>query len=259
MIFREYGAENRDAIILLHGGGLSWWTYRDAAELLSGEYRVILPILDGHAGSDRHFTSIEDNAEEIVSFIDECFGGSVPLIGGLSLGGQVLVEMLSKRGDICRHALIESAAVIPSKLTNALIAPTFGPSWGLVKNRSFSEMQFLSLRIRPDLFEEYYRDTCLIEKADMIAFMKANTAYALKASFGEVSADAHIYYGEKETRVIRRSAEAMRGALPSCAMHPLPGSRHGEFSINSPGLYADAVRRILCGEKNGDPGRKQRR
>ncbi|MBR6951727.1 MAG: alpha/beta hydrolase [Oscillospiraceae bacterium] len=67
MRFQEYGPEHKDVILLLHGGGLSWWNYREAAELLMGEYRVILPILDGHAGSDRPFTTIEDNAAEILS------------------------------------------------------------------------------------------------------------------------------------------------------------------------------------------------
>jgi pimeloyl-ACP methyl ester carboxylesterase len=95
MRFQEYGPKHKDVILLLHGGGLSWWNYREASELLMGEYHVILPILDGHAGSDRPFTTIEDNAAEILSFIDEQLNGSVLLIGGLSLGGQVLLEMLS--------------------------------------------------------------------------------------------------------------------------------------------------------------------
>ena len=66
MKYQEYGVGNKETIILLHGGGLSWWNYRDVAELLKDEYHVILPILDGHAGSDRSFTSIEDNASEII-------------------------------------------------------------------------------------------------------------------------------------------------------------------------------------------------
>jgi hypothetical protein len=44
----EYGKQNSDIIMLLHGGGLSWWNYRAEAELLSGRYPVVLPILDGH-------------------------------------------------------------------------------------------------------------------------------------------------------------------------------------------------------------------
>ena len=139
MQFHEYGADQKQTILLLHGGGLSWWNYREAAELLQGDYHVILPILDGHAGSDRPFTTIEDNAAELIRFVDEHLGGSVLLIGGLSLGGQVLLEILSQRRNICSYALIESAAVIPSKLTNALIAPAFGTSYWLIRNRSFCQ------------------------------------------------------------------------------------------------------------------------
>ena len=53
MRFQEYGTKQKNVILLLHGGGLSWWNYREVAEHLQKEYHVILPILDGHAGSDR--------------------------------------------------------------------------------------------------------------------------------------------------------------------------------------------------------------
>ena len=243
----EYGSEKKDTIMLLHGGGLSWWNYREAAEMLRNEYHIILPILDGHAGSDRPFTSIEDNAEEIISFIDEKLSGSVLLIGGLSLGGQVLLEMLSKRKDICSYALIESAAVIPSKITNMLIAPAFGSSYGLIRNRSFSKLQFKSLHIKPDLFEDYYRDTCQIKKKDMIAFLKANTSYSLKESFKGSEAEIHVFVGEKENREILCSADTICRMLPSCKLHTLKGLRHGEFSMNHADLYAETVRQIVKG------------
>ncbi len=245
MRFVEYGPEQKNVILLLHGGGLSWWNYREAAERLREDYHVILPILDGHAGSDRPFTTIEENASGIISFIDEHFGGTVPLIGGLSLGGQILLEMLSQRGDICSCALIESAAVIPSKLTNALIAPALGCSCGLIRNRSFARLQFKSLHMKPELFEDYYRDTCRIRKQDMIAFLKANTSYSLKDAFRESSAEIHVFFGERETGEIRRSAEAIRKMRPSCRLHRMNGLRHGEFSINHADRYADAVRRII--------------
>ena len=61
MKFREYGFGNKRKIILLHGGGLSWWNYKEVAERLQRKFHVILPILDGHADSDRSFSSIEDN------------------------------------------------------------------------------------------------------------------------------------------------------------------------------------------------------
>ena len=167
-------------IVLLHGGGLSWWNYREISELLQNDLQIIIPILDGHTGSDKDFTSIKDNADEIISFIDRNFGGSVLLIGGLSLGGQILVEMLSQRKNICRYAIAESASVIPSKLTYSLIRPTFGTCYGLIKQKWFSKLQFRSLRIKPELFDDYYQDTCGITKQNMIAFLQESSMYSMK-------------------------------------------------------------------------------
>ena len=110
----EFGQQNPDVIILLHGGGLSWWNYREVAQRLAERYHVVLPVLDGHAYSDTPFTNIEDNAARLISYIDAHFGGQVLGLGGLSLGGQIAVEMLSQRKDVCRYALLESALVKPS-------------------------------------------------------------------------------------------------------------------------------------------------
>ena len=245
MRYIEYGTGNSETILLLHGGGLSWWNYREEAQVLQSDYHVILPILDGHAGSDRPFTTIEDNASEIIAFIDEYLGGNVLLIGGLSLGGQVLLEMLSQRNDLCRFAIAESAAVLPSGITNALIGPAFGSSYGLIRNRSFAKMQFRSLHMQPSLFEDYYRDTCAIKKADMIAFMKANTSYSLKPSLAQTSASLHLYAGAKETGQILRSLDAIARAVPKSIKNLIPGLYHGEFSINHPGEYVQTVRDLL--------------
>ena len=67
MEYKEYGAKNNDIIILLHGGGLSWWNYIDEVSLLENEFHIVIPILDGHSGSDTNFTSIESNAIEIIN------------------------------------------------------------------------------------------------------------------------------------------------------------------------------------------------
>ena len=145
MHYVEYGKENNNIILLLHGGGLSWWNYEDTAKSLQKDFHIILPILDGHAESDKPFTTIEDNAAEIIAFIDTHFGGSVFMIGGLSLGGQILLEILSQRNNICKYAIIESALVIPSKITHSMIKPAFGNCYGLIQYKWFSKLQFKSL------------------------------------------------------------------------------------------------------------------
>ena len=41
MKYKEFGCGNSKTIIFLHGGGLSWWNYREEAEMLKNEYHII--------------------------------------------------------------------------------------------------------------------------------------------------------------------------------------------------------------------------
>lgn len=245
MKYVEYGKKNTDVILLLHGGGLSWWNYREVAEMLQMDYHVILPILDGHAGSDVDFSSIEDNAVNIINFIDERFYGKVFLIGGLSLGGQILLEMLSKRRDICQYAFLESTLVVPSKITYSLMKPMIGSCYFLVHQKWFSKLQFKFLRIKQEFFEEYFRDTCQITKKNMITFMQENSMYHIKESVGDCTAEVYIFVGEKETYMMRESAEIIHDNIKGSILNILPNMHHGEFSITYGNVYANKILEII--------------
>ncbi|WP_276937288.1 alpha/beta fold hydrolase [Dielma fastidiosa] len=247
----EYGKANEEVLLLLHGGGLSAWNYRDAANQLKEKYHVIVPQLAGHADSDCPFTSIEDQAKEIIDYIDKNFKGTILAIGGLSLGGQVLIEMLAQRSDICKFAFIESALILPMKLTAALIAPVLGMSYGLIKQKWFAKLQFKSLKIQAKLFEDYYRDTCKIQKQDMIRFLKANASYRIKPSLSATTANVTIFVGSKERRNMRRSAELLHALIPNSKYQILNGYSHGELSLNHPNEYVELLINTLS---TGDVG-----
>ena len=245
MNYIEYGTKNSKVIILLHGGGLSWWNYKEVAEILQSDYRVILPILDGHAGSDKAFTTIEDNASEIIEFINNQLDGAVLMMGGLSLGGQILLEVLSQCKDICKYAIVESALVIPSKFIYSMIKPAFGSCYGLIRYKWFSKLQFKSLRIKQELFEDYFRDTCGISKSNMIAFLQENSVYTLKKAIVESKANIHVFVGEKENQAMRKSATIIHEKIEDSVLHVLPNMYHGEFSINHAGDYANEILEIV--------------
>ncbi len=241
----EYGKENADVMMLLHGGGLSWWNYQEAAQLLAERFHVVIPVLDGHAESGVPFTSIEDNARRIIEYIDRTFSGHVLLLGGLSLGGQILVEILSQRADICDYAVIESALVLPMKLTAALISPLFSLCYPLIGKRWFARLQFWSLGIKPELFEDYYRDTARIAESDMVAFLAANARYRIKEGIGACRAQTLVLAGSGEMPSMKQSARIIADALPCATLEILKGFRHGELSINHARLYADKLIALL--------------
>jgi len=241
----EYGQENSRVIILMHGGGLSWWSCREAAEILKSRYHVVLPILDGHAGSDRDFSNIESNAREIIEYIERNHGGSVELIGGLSLGGQILAEMLAQKKDICRYAVIESVLVIPMRLTELLAEPMMKASYGLIRRKWFSRLQFRALRLKDELYDAYYRDTCRISRENMTAFLKANAGYRAKRSLEQSQAKAFIVVGQREPRQMLRSARRLHQMLVGSELTIMKNRYHGEFSINCAAEYADWMIGVL--------------
>ncbi len=241
----EYGKDNKDVIILLHGGGLSWWNYKEVAERLADRFHIIMPILNGHSGSDAPFASIEDNAREIISYIDENFEGHVLLIGGLSLGGQVLVEMLSLRKNICEFAIIESALVFPMKWTSAIIKPTFDMCYPLIKKMWFAKLQFKALHIKAELFENYYSDTVNITKEDMIAFLMANSNYSVKDTLADCGVKTLILVGSKEQSVMKKSAKKIIDCLPTARLEVMKNYYHGDISINHSEQYVEKLLELI--------------
>ena len=244
MIVKEYGESNKDIIILLHGGGLSWWNYEEVSEILKSNYHVILPILDGHSGSDRDFTSIESNANEIIEYIDNNYNGNVKLIGGLSLGAQILLDILSKRDNICEYTIIESALVYPMKMTNKLIESSINMSYGLINKKWFSKLQFKSLKIKEELFDKYYIDSSNITKDNMISFLKANSNYHLK-NIKTNKSKSIVIVGSKERSIMIKSAKRIHDELINSELEILSGYYHGDLSINHPNEYAEKVKKLI--------------
>ena len=244
MIVKEYGKSNKDIIMLLHGGGLSWWNYEEVSEILKSDYHLILPILDGHSGSDRDFTSIENNANEIIEYIDNNYNGNVKLIGGLSLGAQILLDILSKRDNICEYAIIESALVCPMKMTNRLIELLINMSYGLINKKWFSKLQFKSLKIKKELFDKYYIDSSNITKNNMISFLEANSNYYLK-NIKTNKSKSIVIVGSKERSIMIKSAKRIHDELINSELEILSGYYHGDLSINHPNEYAEKVKKPI--------------
>lgn len=245
MLYKEYGCSNNKKAMLLHGGGLSRWGYEAVAKILSDKYHIVLPVLDGHGDSKREFISIEDNATDIIKFIDENFDGYIDILGGLSLGGQIAVEILSQRKDICNYAFIESALVIPSKITNMLVSPMIKSSYWLIDKPWFARLQFDYLKMPPELFDRYYEDSCKITEKNMISFLKANSSYSIKPALKDTAAQVVVLAGEKEQGSIKKSAQLINNTIAGSSMEIIDGMYHGQLSMNYPKKYISILNKYI--------------
>jgi pimeloyl-ACP methyl ester carboxylesterase len=246
MLFKEFGDKELPTVILLHGGGLPWWSLQEVAEGLQHRYHLVTPVIDGHGedGNDT-FISIGDSARKLIRFIDEENSGHVHAIGGLSLGAQIVTEVLSLRCDIARYAVIESALVCPLKGAAALAAPVYQLSYGLIKRRWFAKMQAKSLFVPDEKFSRYFEDSRKMSKQSLINIMRSNGNYRLKKSIRQVEAKVLIMVGDRELAVMKKSAKILHESIPCSTLYIAENRRHGEISTVFPAQYRELLENWL--------------
>ncbi len=243
MRFETFGEPGKPVVVLLHGAGLSWWSYREAALLLAEDFRVELAVIQGYGDLYAEpFQSIRASAEALLAHINAEHGGHVFALGGLSLGAQIALEALSRKADVAEYAVLESALAIPMAGAKTLYAPIARMSYGLLQRRWFARLQANAMCLPVALFEEYYRDSQRISRQTLVNTLLSNATYALAPSFAATQAKTLVIVGEKELRVMRRTADMLKAASPRAQLLVAGGLKHGQFSLAHTQAYVQALR-----------------
>jgi len=109
----EYGDPSGEPIVLIHGGAGGVWTWNETVKHLSA-YRCIMPELPEHGGSQTNGKfSIHATAERIANGIKRELPAGSAHIAGLSVGGQIALEVMALAPEVVRTAVISGALVIP--------------------------------------------------------------------------------------------------------------------------------------------------
>lgn len=243
MRFHEFGYKNFPHILLIHGGGNSWWNYLRQARILSDKFHVILPTLDGHGEEyQRDYISTENSAQQIMDYIKNNCNGKLFAIGGVSLGGQIAIELLSLDSDIAQKAIIDGSICIPQpnlSRISTIVVKIFGK---LMFSKSASKIQLsLMKKIYPNMaypkeIENYYmEDMPRLPMKTLVKMYKTYMGkYRLKESITESKAQVLYIYGEKEMRCVKESAKLFQKMHPDCILYEAKGYNHGYLSAYLP-------------------------
>lgn len=247
MLFKEFGNPNAPVFVALHGGGLSWWSLENIIDPLQTEYRVVVPVIDGH-GEDAKttFVSIQDSAQKLISYIDHNCGGQIFALSGLSLGAQIVTEVLSIRPDITQYAIIESALVLPLKGVRMMAKPAYDMCYGLIRQRWFARLQAKANCLPEDMFERYFQDSASMSKQSLIQITLSNGTYRLQDSIAKTSANVLIIVGEKELKVMKQSARKLHETISGSKLLLAEGLQHGELDLRNPETFLEHFRNLIA-------------
>ncbi len=243
MKFHKFGDKNLPPILLIHGGGSSWWNYLRQARILSEKYRVILPTLNGHGEECQlNYVSTEDSAQEILNYVRQNYDGKLFAIGGVSLGGQIAMELLSIDSELAEKAIIDGSICIPQpRLTkiSIFLVCLFGK---LMFSKSSCKLQLSIMnKIYPKLaypeeLKAYYLEDLPRTpiKTSVTIYKTYMGRYKLKDTISASKAQVLYTYGEKELNCVKASAKLFQQLHPNTILYEAKGYNHGYLSAYLP-------------------------
>ena len=254
MKFHEFGDKNLPPILLIQGGGSSWWNYLRQARILSHKYHVILPTLNGH-GEEYQFdyVSAEDSALEILDYIKESYGGKVFAIGGVSLGGQIAMELLSIDSEIAEKAVVDGSLCIPqpglAKISIFLVY-LFGKlmfcKLSCKLQLGMMDKIYPKLAYPEELKAYYLEDLPRTPIKTLVTIYKTYMGrYKVKDTISASKAQVLYIYGKKELNCVKASATLFQQLHPNTILYEAKGYHHGYLSAYLPQEWIDVVEPFL--------------
>lgn len=264
MNFHEFGDPRCPAVMLVHGAGNAWWSFLRQARALEGRFRVILPTLNGHAEECREeYLSTEEEADRLLEYVDSRCNGRLFLLGGVSLGGQIVIEMLSRRPDVAGRAIVDGALCIPQPAMARACSACAALLWPLMFSKTACRLQMWGLRtffpgemrFPSELERRHVEDTSrLSRKALQTVYRTYMGSYRLKDAIGESDADIEFWYGEHEMRCVKDSARLLASKAPRCRVREAKGCGHGTLAVYRPEEWLSFASDMLDLEDAGAAG-----
>lgn len=261
MKFHEFGDPRHPTVMLIHGAGNAWWSFLRQARALENRFRVILPTLDGHAEEcEEEYRSTETEADKLLEYIDARCDGRLFLLGGVSLGGQIVMELLSRRPDVAQRAIVDGALCIPQPFMAKACSACATLFWPLMFSRPACRLQMWALRtffpeemrFPPELETRYIEDTPRLSRAALRTVYRTYMgSYQLKDSIGASSAAIEFWYGDGEMHCVKESARLLASTAPRCRIREAQGCSHGTLAVYRPSEWLSFASGILEPEGGG--------
>lgn len=241
MTFNTYGEIGKRSVLLIPGLGVSYEIFLPLIGLLKDDFFIVTLGIDGFLlGQKSEFTSVDDQAGQIIQYVRKNLNGHLDCAYGLSLGGKILSRVLERNEISIDHAILDAAPLLPL------------PKWSVDPLRYYQSANVWTCYHWTGfwkwVFHSHYFDVLLEEcrkvwpygggKAVRDGYKDVYT-HKLESIHG---ADIHFWYGSKEAFVAKPQAEHLLSLCPDAHIAVFPKMNHGQLLIDHPD---EVARRIL--------------
>ena len=244
MNFNVFGNKNASTLMLIPGLGVSYEIFIPLINLLENDFHIIAVEVDGFVLEKyTRFTSVDDQAVQIINYVKKNYEGHIDCVYGLSLGGKILSRILERDEIVVNHAILDAAPLLPL------------PSWLVGPLRYLQCLNvwtcFHWTGFWRWVFHSHYFDVLLDEckkvypyggtKAVLDGYKSVYTN-KLKSIDGN---DIHYWYGTKEAFVAKPQVKHLKRLYPNVNVEVFKKMNHGQLLIDCPEEIAKRIRLIV--------------
>ena len=242
MTFDIYGNKENPCLLLLPGLGVSREIFLPLIELMRVKFHVIVAGIDGFLlGKESQFTSVNDQAAQVIGYVKEHLDGHLDVAYGLSLGGKILSRIMERNEIVIDHAIMDAAPLLPL------------PKWLVDPLRYYQSANVWTCYHWTGfwrwVFHSHYFDVLLDECKKVWPYGKGK---AVRDGYKDVytnklesihGADIHFWYGTKEAFVAKPQVDHLLKLCPEAHIEVFPKMNHGQLLVDHPD---EVARRIFA-------------
>ena len=243
MDFRTFGKYGSPTLLLIPGLGVSYEIFLPLISMLEDRFHIIAAQVDGFTlGRHTDFTSVDDQAVQVIRYVKGNLGGKLDIAYGLSLGGKILSHILERDEITIDNSIMDAAPLLP--LPSWLVGPLkylqCANVWTCYHWTGFWRW----------VFHSHYFDVLLDEcrkvypfggsKAVLDGYTSVYTTRLERITGNNI----YFWYGTKEAFVARPQVKYLRSLHPETKVEIFKGMNHGEFLIDNPDQVAERIVRM---------------
>lgn len=244
MDFVHYGPASKPSVMLIPGLGVSHEIFLPLVGLLKEHFHIVTAQVDGFTlGKQTVFTSVDDQATQIIDHIKQHHGGHIECIYGLSMGGKILSRILERGEVVVEHAIMDAAPLcaLPRWLVGPLRHLQCLNVWSCYHHSRFWRR----------VFHSHYFDVLLDEcrkvypfgggRAVLDGYKSVYTSTLQSISGGDI----HYWYGTLEAFVARPQVKHLLRLWPTTNVRVSERLNHGQLLVDHPDGVARRIVEIV--------------
>lgn len=250
----EFGAENKQTLLMFQCAAEPWWVFKPSAEAVSKAFRVFLFISDGHDETGTDFASIEKNVAQAVSYLHSKGVDRLDMVYGISMGGSSVIYLLANQALPVKKAVID-AGITPYPYPHWLCRLIAIRDFLFVK-AGFRSLRLMKIFMPPERWtpagedpEQHYQRLYEFgkhhysDKTIYNVFWSTNN-YSIPNPVPAIDTKIEYWYGEEEKSDRRKDLAYVQKAFPQLIPKEFTGLAHGELVMMFPDRFYQEIMRF---------------